>query len=48
MDPKPRDESKADPRAERARTILMIVMAVFVFAPLVVYLLVSKGAAPRP
>jgi hypothetical protein len=28
--------------------ILMIVMALFVFTPLVVYLVVSKGAAPRP
>ena len=28
--------------------ILLIVMAVFVFAPLVIYWFVSKGSAPRP
>jgi hypothetical protein len=48
MDPETPDGSKPDPRAERARMILLIVMAVFVFAPLVIYLVVSRGAAPRP
>jgi hypothetical protein len=48
MDTETPEGSKPDPRAERARMILLIVMAVFVFAPLVIYLVVSKGAAPRP
>jgi hypothetical protein len=28
--------------------ILLVVMALFALAPIVVYLIVSKGAAPRP
>jgi len=40
------DLNDASPR--RAIAILMIVMGVFIIVPFVIYILTSKGAAPRP
>lgn len=47
MDPKPPEPAEQDDRARRARTIIAIVMAVFIMAPLVLYFIVGSGALPR-
>jgi hypothetical protein len=48
MDTDNQNGAKADPRAQRARTILLVVMAVFIVAPVILYILVTRGAAPGP
>ncbi|HXQ80228.1 MAG TPA: hypothetical protein VN775_02875 [Opitutaceae bacterium] len=48
MDPETPETAKADPRARRARAIILVVMAVFIAAPVIVWLLTGRGAQPRP
>jgi hypothetical protein len=48
MDYESPEKAKLDARARRARTIIIVVMAVLITAPWVVYLFVAKGGAPRP
>ena len=40
--------TKADARARRTRTFILVVMAVFIVAPVVVWLLTAGGAAQKP
>jgi hypothetical protein len=47
MDPEPLEPAKMDDRARRARTILAVVMAAFIMAPIVLYFVVGSGFAPR-
>jgi ACR3 family arsenite efflux pump ArsB len=47
MDPNPHEPSKLDERARRARALIVILMAVFIAAPLVMYLLAGNGSGPR-
>jgi hypothetical protein len=47
MDPNPPEPSKLDERASRARTLIVILMAVFIAVPLVMYLLAGNGSGPR-
>jgi hypothetical protein len=47
MDLKPPEPSKVDERARRARMLIVILMAVFIAAPLVMYVLVGNGLGPR-
>jgi hypothetical protein len=48
MDPETPHGAKPDPRAHRARLILLVVAAALIISPFVVYLLLEKGAGPRP
>jgi hypothetical protein len=48
MDPLPPEPEITDPAARRARLIIVVLTAVFIIAPLVVYVLVGRGAVPRP
>jgi len=48
MYPMPPEQENSTPTARRARTIIFLLMAVFIIAPFVVYVLVGKGAGPRP
>jgi hypothetical protein len=48
MDPISPVPAKPDDRARRVRTFIVILMAVFIAAPLVVYFVLGSGAAPRP
>jgi hypothetical protein len=47
MEPNPPEPSKLDERARRARMLIVVLMAVFIAAPLVVYVLVGNGLGPR-
>jgi hypothetical protein len=47
MDTKPPEPVKMDDRARRARSVIVILMAVLIAAPLVMYLIVGSGFAPR-
>jgi len=47
MEPKPPEPSKLDERARRARTLIVMLMAVFIAAPLVMYVLAGNGLGPR-
>jgi hypothetical protein len=47
MDPNPPEPAKMDDRAYRVRSIIIIVMAVLIAAPFVVYFLSGRGALPR-
>ena len=47
MDLNPPEPAKPDERAHRARTIILILMAVFIAVPLVLYVVVGSGFAPR-
>jgi hypothetical protein len=47
MDIKPPEPVKMDDRAHRARSIIVIVMAVLIAAPLVMYLVVGSGFGAR-
>ncbi|HMD61422.1 MAG TPA: hypothetical protein VKG78_08325 [Opitutaceae bacterium] len=48
MDPETPESAKPDSRARRARATILVVMAVFIVAPLVLWLLTGGGAKPRP
>ena len=48
MDSETPEGSKPHPEAHRALVIILIVMAVFIITPFVVYLLAGHGAPPRP
>jgi hypothetical protein len=47
MEIKPPELMKMDDRAHRARSIIVIVMAVLIAAPLVMYLVVGSGFGAR-
>jgi hypothetical protein len=47
MDPGTPEQSNPERTAQRARTIILIVMAVLVFAPFVAYVLVGRSGTPR-
>jgi hypothetical protein len=47
MELNPPEPSKLDDRARRVRTLIVILMAVFIAAPLVMYLLAGNGFGPR-
>jgi hypothetical protein len=47
MDLNPPDLAKLDDRARRARTIIIILMAVLIAAPIVMYFIVGNTFAPR-
>ena len=47
MDPGTPEQTNTERTAQRARTIIVLVMAVLIFAPFVAYVLVGRGAAPR-
>jgi hypothetical protein len=47
MDLNPPEPAKLDDRARRARTVIVVLMAVLIAAPFVVYLLVGNGFTPR-
>jgi len=47
MDPVNPEAEKTEVQARRARTILLIVMALFIVAPLVFFWFFGTGAAPR-
>ncbi len=42
------EEAKTDARARRDRAIIIMVMAAFIAAPIIAFLLVGRDAAPRP
>jgi hypothetical protein len=46
MDPEPPESAKPDERAQRARTVILILMAVFITAPVILYFVVGSGGAP--
>jgi hypothetical protein len=48
MDPENTETAKPDARARRARAIILVVMAVFIAAPVVLWLLAGGDARPRP
>jgi hypothetical protein len=48
MDPHPPVPAKPDDRARRVRTFIIVLMTVFIAAPLVVYFILGNGAPPRP
>jgi hypothetical protein len=47
MDIKPPETVKMDDRARRARSIIVILMAVLIAAPVVMYLVVGSGFGAR-
>jgi hypothetical protein len=47
MDANPPEPAKMDDRAHRARSIIIIVMAVLIAAPWVIYFLSGSAAVPR-
>jgi hypothetical protein len=47
MDLEPPEPAQLDDKARRARTILVILTAVFIMAPLLMYFLVGKSLVPR-
>jgi hypothetical protein len=47
MDPGTPEQSNIERTAHRARTIIILVMAVLIFAPFVAYILAGRGAPPR-
>jgi len=47
MDPGTPEQTNTERTARRARTIIILVMAVLIFAPFVAYVLVGRGSAPR-
>jgi hypothetical protein len=47
MDLNPPEPAKPDERAQRVRTIILILMAVFIAAPVVLYFVAGSGVAPR-
>jgi hypothetical protein len=48
MDTQAPDGAKPSAHARRARAIILIVMAVFIVAPVIVWLLTGRGAQPKP
>jgi len=48
MDPETAETPKPDTRARRARAIILVVMAVFIAAPVILWFLTARGAQPRP
>ena len=48
MDPLTPEDGRIGERARRARAVIIWVMAAFIAAPIVAYLLVSRGAPPGP
>jgi len=48
MDTETQETAKQDARARRARAIILVLMAVFIAAPVIVWLLTGRGAQPRP
>jgi hypothetical protein len=46
MDPEPLEPARIDERAQRARTIIVVVMALFIAAPFVLYVILGNHAAP--
>ena len=48
MDLEPPGKAKADARALRARALILIVMAVFIIAPVIQWLLSSRGGPQMP
>jgi len=48
MDPVTPEDAKIDARARRTRAIILWVMAAFIAAPIVAFLLFGRGSAPRP
>jgi hypothetical protein len=47
MEPNPLEPAALDRRAQRARTLLVILTLVFIVAPFVIYLLSGRGGVPR-
>jgi hypothetical protein len=48
MDPETPPGAKQDPRAQRARMILLIIAAALTISPAIVYVLLARGSAPTP
>jgi hypothetical protein len=48
MDLEAPEMTKADARSRRARTLILVLMAVFIVAPVVVWILTAGGAAQKP
>jgi hypothetical protein len=48
MDPNEPTVQELDPRARRARSIILLLMAVLIVAPFVVWFLVERGAPKLP
>jgi hypothetical protein len=48
MDPEIPAKARQDPHANRARAIILVLMAVFIAVPFVVWLLVDRSAGGRP
>jgi hypothetical protein len=46
MDVEPSDAAKTDERARRARTIIVVLMALFIAAPFVLYLITGSRVVP--
>jgi hypothetical protein len=47
MSPEPPEPPRMDERAYRVRSIIVVIMAILIAAPFVMYLLSGKGVAPR-
>jgi hypothetical protein len=47
MSPEPPEPPAMDERAYRVRSIIVIVMAILIAAPFVMYLLSGRGLTPR-
>ena len=47
MDPGTPEQTDTERTAQRVRTVIVIVMAVLIFAPFVAYVLVGRGVVPR-
>jgi type VI protein secretion system component VasF len=48
MDPLTPEDARIDARARRTRAIILWVMAAFIAAPIVGFLIFGRGSAPRP
>jgi len=48
MDTETPERAKPDAHARRARAIILVVMAVFIVAPVIVWLLTGRGSQPKP
>jgi len=48
MDPLTPEDARIDARARRTRAIILWVMAAFIAAPIVAFLIFGRGSAPRP
>ena len=47
MEPGTPEQTDTERTAQRARTIIVILMALLIFAPFVAYVLVGRGVSPR-